>query len=184
MAWEEIAEPQCEFVAMGCRGAFTGAYYQVVADGAKVGEPLKVTDTFVAGDMVTMADGRICWPYVAMDWDLSEAVPYGGSTETTSAISFACMTLNNSTAAREGSSASTPSSATAVSSSSASDLASTSALIGTSTLASTSALASTPTTLASTSTPRSTSTSLVDSLSGAKKSSKSCPQRRRRNGHV
>lgn len=172
MAWEEIAEPQCEFVAMGCRGAFTGAYYQVVADGAKVGEPLKVTDTFVAGDMVTMADGRICWPYVAMDWDLSEAVPYGGSTETTSAISFACMTLNNSTAAREESSASTPSSATAVSSSSASDL------------ASTSALASTPTTLASTSTPRSTSTSLVDSLSGAKKSSKSCPQRRRRNGHV
>ncbi|EMR71058.1 hypothetical protein UCREL1_1904 [Eutypa lata UCREL1] len=113
VAWEEIAEPQCEFVAMGCRGAFTGAYYQVVADGAKVGEPLKVTDTFVAGDMVTMADGRICWPYVAMDWDLSEAVPYGGSTETTSAISFACMTLNNSTAAREESSASTPSSATA-----------------------------------------------------------------------
>lgn len=94
VTWEEIAEPQCEFIAMGCRGAFTGAFYQLVANGTKVGEPLKVTDTFVAGDMVTMADGRICWPYVSMQWDLSQPVPYGGSTETADKLSFACMNLS------------------------------------------------------------------------------------------
>ena len=97
VTWEEIAEPQCDFVAMGCRGEFTGAYYQLVTTangGTKVGEPLRVTDTFVAGDMVTMADGRICWPYVAMDWDLSQAVPYGGPDVTTNKLSFACMSLN------------------------------------------------------------------------------------------
>ena len=96
VTWEEIAEPQCEFIAMGCRGAFTGVYYQLVsaADGTKVGEPLRVTDTFVAGDMVTMADGRVCWPYIAMDWDLSQPVPYGGSDVTTNKLSFACMSLN------------------------------------------------------------------------------------------
>ena len=96
VTWEEIAEPQCEFIAMGCRGAFTGAYYQLVsaADGTKVGDPLRVTDTFVAGDMVTMADGRVCLPYVAMDWDLSQPVPYVGSDATTNKLSFACMGLN------------------------------------------------------------------------------------------
>ncbi|RYP92119.1 hypothetical protein DL770_001780 [Monosporascus sp. CRB-9-2] len=96
VTWEEIAEPQCDFVAMGCRGAFTGAYYQLVTNGKKVGEPVRAMDTFVAGDMVTMSEGRVCWPYVAMDWDLSQPVAYGGSKATTTKMSFACMNLGGS----------------------------------------------------------------------------------------
>lgn len=74
VTWEEIAEPTCEFVAMGCKGAFTGSYFQLVKDGKKVGEPVKSMDVYVAGDMVTMADGRVCWPYVDMDWTLDAPV--------------------------------------------------------------------------------------------------------------
>ncbi|KAK7757929.1 hypothetical protein SLS62_000307 [Diatrype stigma] len=154
VTWEEIAEPQCEFIAMGCRGAFTGAYYQLVdtstSTAQKVGEPLKVTDTFVAGDMVAMPGSqRICWPYVAMDWDLSEPVPYGGSTATTKAISFACVSLDGSGSSDNSSSSS--SSSTAASAGSSTAAASTPA-------ANSPTAASTPTT-ASASTADSTPTS-------------------------
>ncbi|KAF2662189.1 hypothetical protein K491DRAFT_585817 [Lophiostoma macrostomum CBS 122681] len=74
VTWEEIAQPQCDFIAMGCKGAFTGSYFQLVSNGEKVGEALKETDVFVAGDIVTMSDGRVCWPYVAMDWTLDGPV--------------------------------------------------------------------------------------------------------------
>ncbi|KAI1487890.1 hypothetical protein F5X96DRAFT_647874 [Biscogniauxia mediterranea] len=119
ITWEEIADPFCEYIAMGCRGTFTGSYFQLVTGGAKVGEPVKSMDTFVAGDMVTMSDGRICWPYVSMDWTLDQAVPYGGSTETTTKMSFACMNLdgaagsNTTTAAVSSTAASSTSSSTA-----------------------------------------------------------------------
>ncbi|KAI1082107.1 hypothetical protein F5B20DRAFT_47369 [Whalleya microplaca] len=108
VAWEEIAEPICEVIAMGCRGTFSGSKFLLVTSGVKVGEPVSVMDTFVAGDMVTMADGRICWPYVSMDWSLSEPVAYGGSTTTTTQMSFACMNLDGGAAANSTSSASTP----------------------------------------------------------------------------
>lgn len=76
---------------MGCKGEFTGSYFQLVKDGKKVGEPIKSMDVYVAGDMVTMADGRVCWPYVDMDWTLDAAVP---NPATVSAISFACIGLD------------------------------------------------------------------------------------------
>lgn len=91
VSWEEIAEPTCEFIAMGCKGAFTGSYYQLVKDGKKVGTPVKSMDILVAGDMVTMADGRVCWPYVDMDWKLDAPARGAASVK---AISFACMSLN------------------------------------------------------------------------------------------
>ncbi|KAF2127376.1 hypothetical protein P153DRAFT_295688, partial [Dothidotthia symphoricarpi CBS 119687] len=87
VTWEEIAAPTCEFIAMGCKGTFTGAYYQLVNNGVKVGAPIKSMDTYVAGDMVTMADGRICWPYVDMAWKLDGPV----TAANVKAISFACM---------------------------------------------------------------------------------------------
>ncbi|OAL48581.1 hypothetical protein IQ07DRAFT_512978, partial [Pyrenochaeta sp. DS3sAY3a] len=93
VTWEEIANPKCEFIAMGCKGAFTGAYYQLVNNGKKVGTPVKSMDVFVAGDMVTMSDGRVCWPYVAMDWKLDAPVRSPASVK---AISFACMGLTGS----------------------------------------------------------------------------------------
>jgi hypothetical protein len=74
VTWEEIGQPQCDYVAMGCKGAFTGSYFQLVNNGEKVGDALKETDVFVAGDMVTMSDGRVCWPYVAMEWTLDGPV--------------------------------------------------------------------------------------------------------------
>jgi hypothetical protein len=91
VTWEEIAEPTCEFIAMGCKGAFTGSYFQLVKDGKKVGEAVKSMDVYVAGDMVTMADGRVCWPYVDMEWTLDAPVR---SPANVKAISFACMGLS------------------------------------------------------------------------------------------
>ena len=96
VTWEEIAEPTCDFIAMGCKGAYTGSFFQLVADGKKIGEPVKATDVYVAGDMVTMADGRICWPYVDMKWTLDGPVQNAASVKE---ISFACMSngANSST---------------------------------------------------------------------------------------
>ncbi|KAI0126202.1 hypothetical protein BJ170DRAFT_463520 [Xylariales sp. AK1849] len=91
VTWEEIEDPDCQFIAMGCKGTFTGSRFQLVTNGTAVGEALVETDTFVAGDMVTMSDGRICWPYVSMTWDLSEAVAYEGSSITSTSMSFACV---------------------------------------------------------------------------------------------
>ena len=95
ITWEEIENPTCDFEAMGCRGQFAGTFYQLVNNkGEKIGSPVKSTDSFVAGDMVTMADGRICWPYVSMTWDLSG--PISGSS--TDKISFACMSTGSGSA--------------------------------------------------------------------------------------
>lgn len=96
VSWEEIESPQCEFIAMGCGGTFTGTYYQLVnKDGETVGEPLKSMDTYVAGDMVSMGDGRICWPYVEMEWSLEKASGFGGveGQANAEAFSFACVAL-------------------------------------------------------------------------------------------
>ena len=94
VAWEEIAAPSCDFIAMGCSGEFTGTYFQLVNKaGEKIGEPLKSMNTYVAGDMVTLNDGRICWPYVSMNWQLSSPVDAGLSGTTTKKMSFACMSL-------------------------------------------------------------------------------------------
>lgn len=96
VSWEEIESPACEFIAMGCGGAFTGTYYQLVdKDGKAVGDAIKSMDTYVAGDMVTMGDGKICWPYVEMEWSLSKPSGWGGveGQQNASSISFACVTL-------------------------------------------------------------------------------------------
>jgi hypothetical protein len=123
VTWEEIAEPTCDFIAMGCKGAYTGSYFQLVTDGKKVGEPVKATDVYVAGDMVTMADGRICWPYVDMEWTLDGPVQNAASVKE---ISFACMsngagssTPSASASAAPASSAPAATSAAAVKTSSA-----------------------------------------------------------------
>ncbi|KAJ5085810.1 hypothetical protein N7532_010581 [Penicillium argentinense] len=97
VTWEEISDPICDYIAMGCRGQFAGTYFQQInKKGELVGDSFKSTDVYVAGDMVTFDEGlaaaRICWPYVSMDWDLSQAVGYGGSTTTTKKLSFACLT--------------------------------------------------------------------------------------------
>lgn len=109
VVWEEIADPFCEFIAFGCRGTFTGAYYQLVnSDGTLVGKPYMTKDVTVSGDMVTFGDGKICWPYVSGPWDLAEPVSdYGGTTgSTVTKISFACMKADGS--ASTGTTAATP----------------------------------------------------------------------------
>lgn len=114
VTWEEIADPFCEFIAMGCRGKFSGSKFQLVTNdgtGKAVGEPLTSQDVTVAGDLVTMADGRICWPYVSMTWDLSSPVGYGGSQTTTTKMSFACISLSGSGSSSGGSASSAASSA-------------------------------------------------------------------------
>lgn len=123
VAWEEIADPFCEYVAFGCRGAFTGAYYQLVSNaadgnGSAVGEPLVKDDVYVSGDMVTMGDGRICWPYVNMDWDLSGVVGWSYTSKNVTSMSFACVSLDDSTSSSTSTATSTTT-ASSLSSSSA-----------------------------------------------------------------
>ncbi|RAK89392.1 hypothetical protein BO79DRAFT_245205 [Aspergillus costaricaensis CBS 115574] len=116
ITWEEISDPLCEYIAMGCRGQFAGTYFQQVdSDGNKVGDAFKSTDVYVSGDMVTMSDGRICWPYVNMDWDLSEVVWSADSSKYTKKMSFACIGGSGSS-----SNSTTTASATAEASTSAS----------------------------------------------------------------
>ncbi|KAL4926749.1 uncharacterized protein BDV17DRAFT_150696 [Aspergillus undulatus] len=100
LTWEQIDNPTCdEFIAMGCKGAFSGTYFQQVdSSGATVGSALNSSDVYVAGDMVNIGD-RICWPYVSMVWDLEGTVnSWGGEStdSTTKKISFACIGLSGS----------------------------------------------------------------------------------------
>lgn len=127
VTWEEIADPFCEYIAFGCRGTFSGSYFQLVNSengGAAVGDPLVKTDVTVSGDMVTMNDGRICWPYVSMDWDLSGVVGWGYTATNVTSMSFACVSMDGSasssgSASASGSAAaSTAAASTAVASSS------------------------------------------------------------------
>lgn len=118
VAWEEIADPFCEYIAFGCRGTFSGAYYQLVSNtgnGTLVGEPLVKDDVYVSGDMVTMNDGRICWPYVNMAWDLSGIVGWGYTSSNVTTMSFACVSLDGSASASTTSAASTSAAATSAS---------------------------------------------------------------------
>ncbi|KAF4975656.1 hypothetical protein FZEAL_7591 [Fusarium zealandicum] len=109
ITWEEISNPVCANEAMGCSGKFAGTKFQLVdSKGTKVGEPLSSDDTYVAGDMVTMADGRICWPYVNMAWSLDG--PAQGSD--VKKISFACMS-NGGSGSGSGSGASPTKASTA-----------------------------------------------------------------------
>ncbi|KAF4990072.1 hypothetical protein FGRMN_8691 [Fusarium graminum] len=88
VTWEEISDPVCEFEAMGCKGKFAGTKFQAVdSKGKKLGSAITSDDTYVAGDMVTMSDGRICWPYVNMAWSLNGPVQAAD----VSKISFACI---------------------------------------------------------------------------------------------
>lgn len=98
VTWEEISNPTCDFIAMGCRGTFAGTYFQQVdSTGSKVGEAFSADDVYVAGDMVTMSDGRICWPYVNMTWDLSQPIDDSSSSATGKKMSIACVGLDGTT---------------------------------------------------------------------------------------
>lgn len=131
VTWEEIADPFCEYIAFGCRGTFTGSYFQLVSGdngGAAVGEPLVSKDVTVSGDLVTMPDGRICWPYVNQAWDMSSVVGMGAASSTVTKMSFACMSADGSsstgstgsTSGSTGSSAASSSTAAAATSAAAS----------------------------------------------------------------
>lgn len=80
---------------MECRDQYAGMFFhQVSPNGRKTDDALMSTDVYVAGDMVTMADYRICWPYVSIDWDFSQAVGYGLASSIPKKMSVACMTVN------------------------------------------------------------------------------------------
>lgn len=95
VTWEQIDKPQCDNIAMGCQGEFSGSYFQLVNRGEKIGQPIQSMNTYVAGDMVTMDDGRICWPYANMTWRLDGTAGQYGSlpSSTTKQMSFACMNI-------------------------------------------------------------------------------------------
>lgn len=143
VTWEEIADPHCDFIAFGCQGTFTGANYQLVSsDGSLVGDAFVTKDVTVSGDLVTMSDGRICWPYVNQAWDLSGTVDgYGSSTTSTvTKMSFACVSADGSSSSSSGSTAST---SAAASSQVATSSAAASSQVASSSAAASSAVAST-----------------------------------------
>jgi hypothetical protein len=114
ITWEEISNPTCDFIAMGCRGNFAGTFFQQVdSTGSKVGEAFSSDNVYIAGDMVTMSDGRICWPYVSMDWDLSQAIDDSTSSATGKKMSIACISLDGTTESNATTTASATTSATA-----------------------------------------------------------------------
>ncbi|KAL7275399.1 hypothetical protein RUND412_001650 [Rhizina undulata] len=91
VTWEQIENPDCQPVPLSCSGTFAGTYMQQVdINGTKVGDPIVVDDVYVSGDIVNLGDGRLCWPYVNMVWDLS--APKSSGTPVTS-MSFACLSL-------------------------------------------------------------------------------------------
>lgn len=128
VSWEEISNPSCPFDAMGCKGTFAGTSFQMV-DGAgkKVGEVVKSTDTYVSGDMVTMSDGRICWPFVSGAWKLDG--PTQGSS--VSKMSFACMSSGSGSGTDAGTGSGSSSAAVPVVSSAAVPQASTAGSVAT-----------------------------------------------------
>ncbi|KAF2768468.1 hypothetical protein EJ03DRAFT_120105 [Teratosphaeria nubilosa] len=94
VTWEEIADPHCDLVAFGCSGVFSGTYFQVVdKSGRRVGEARREEKVFVAGDMATLVNGTVCWPFVNMDWRLDLPVDGGLPVTTTQKMSFACASL-------------------------------------------------------------------------------------------
>lgn len=146
VTWEEIADPFCEYIAFGCRGTFSGSYFQLVSgsgSGSAVGEPLVRDDVYVSGDMVTMTDGRICWPYVNMDWDLSEVVGWGYTSSNVTSMSFACVSLDGSSSSSSSSSGSSSAVASSSSAAAASTAAASTAAASTSSAAAAAAAAAT-----------------------------------------
>jgi hypothetical protein len=114
VTWEEISNLTCDFIAMGCRGTFAGTYFQQVdSTGSKVGQAFSADDVYVAGDMVTMSDGRICWPYVNMTWDLSQSIDDSSSSATGKKMSIACVGRDGATDSPTTTAASVTTSATA-----------------------------------------------------------------------
>ncbi|KAH7182271.1 uncharacterized protein B0J16DRAFT_343461 [Fusarium flagelliforme] len=110
VSWEEISNPVCENEAMGCSGKFAGTKFQAVdSKGKKIGQAITSDDTYVAGDMVTMSDGRICWPYVNMAWSLDGPAQAADVKK----ISFACMSNGSGSGSGSGASASKASTAVA-----------------------------------------------------------------------
>ncbi|KAF2093579.1 hypothetical protein NA57DRAFT_81080 [Rhizodiscina lignyota] len=94
--WEQVNNPSCTNVAMGCSGEFAGTYFQEVdGSGNKVGATISSNSVYVAGDMTLMSYNaqkpKICWPYVDMTWDLSKPLGGGLPTTTVSKMSFACL---------------------------------------------------------------------------------------------
>jgi hypothetical protein len=74
---------------------------------------LSADDVYVAGDMVTMSDGRICWPYVNMTWDLSQSIDDSSSSATGKKMSIACVGRDGATDSPTTTAASVTTSATA-----------------------------------------------------------------------
>lgn len=103
VTWEEIESPTCNNPAMGCSGTFTGSYFlQVDGTGKKLGSPISTMDIYVAGDIVNIGAGKLCWPFVDMVWDLNLPVGGGLPTTSTSAMSFACITTGGGTSTSGG----------------------------------------------------------------------------------
>ncbi|PUU76439.1 hypothetical protein B9Z19DRAFT_1102367 [Tuber borchii] len=95
VTWEQLSNPNCQPVPLGCTGTFSGTFFQQVdSTGKKVGDAISAQDVFVAGDMQRIAGKGLCWPYVSMNWDLSAPKDKGTPV---SSMSFACIGGTGST---------------------------------------------------------------------------------------
>ncbi|KAJ8070343.1 hypothetical protein OCU04_000723 [Sclerotinia nivalis] len=117
VTYETLTSPDCQPVPMGCSGTYAGTSFQVIDNtGAKVGSAVVSTEAFVSGDIVTIGTDKVCWPYVAMTWDLSTPKDSGSPV---SKMSFACASLSGNTTTASSVIASSSSAAIAPASSAA-----------------------------------------------------------------
>ncbi|KAH6678690.1 hypothetical protein B0J14DRAFT_328626 [Halenospora varia] len=107
VTWESLTSPNCQAVPLSCSGTYAGTSFQFVdSAGVKSGSEVVNTDVFVSGDMAVVG-GKICWPYVAMTWDLSAAstieqttaIPEFTTTSAASDLSSALPVSSESSAA-------------------------------------------------------------------------------------
>ncbi|MBW0482195.1 hypothetical protein O181_021910 [Austropuccinia psidii MF-1] len=91
VTWDNLTKPKCQPLPMSCNGTYSGTTYQLVnVQGSKSGTSL-IKQIPVGGDMVTLTEGKICWPYVPTTWDYN--TPKTINT-TVMSISVACAALN------------------------------------------------------------------------------------------
>ncbi|KAI8448838.1 hypothetical protein BY996DRAFT_327273 [Phakopsora pachyrhizi] len=68
VSWDTLKDAKCAPLPLSCTGKYAGTSYVLVnSQGKKQGQEL-VEQIPVSGDMVTMADGKVCWPYSPTTW--------------------------------------------------------------------------------------------------------------------
>ncbi|CAH7671526.1 hypothetical protein PPACK8108_LOCUS6306 [Phakopsora pachyrhizi] len=87
VSWDTLKGAKCGPLPLSCTGKYSGTSYVLVNSQGKMQGKEIVEQIPVSGDMVTMADGRVCWPYSPTTWSFQG--PKGAPT-LVNTLSIAC----------------------------------------------------------------------------------------------